>query len=1238
MELGLYPKYLIRSLFVHGKHNFFKAGYKLIYPEYSRHGMTPWQHYVIDGKRKGFGTGNNPTDNIFFREGYELEYPDVVAAEYDPWRHYAEKGHAEGRDNGLHPNGEQFLSQGYIEMYPDIVSTGMDPWHHYVLIGKKEGRDNGLHPNAEQFFTQGYLEMYPDVVSTGMDPWHHYVLTGKKEGKDNGLHPNDDQFFAQGYLEMYHDVVSTGMDPWHHYVRTGKKEGRDNGLHPTEGMFFAEGYLEMYPDVAAAGVDPWHHYVLAGKKEGRDNGLHPDGSQFFPEGYLEMYPDSAASGMDPWHHYVLTGKEESRDNGLHPTEEMFFAEGYLELYPDVAAAGADPWHHYVLTGAKEGRDNGLHPRDDIFFAEGYLEMYPDAAKAGADPWHHYVLTGKKDNRDNGLHPDKKQFCAESYLLNYPFARNSGTDPWRHYVLSRRNKENNWLDDYCIRLAGHEQEYVRTVYLTPFTASRKNPKRRHKALLIGHEFSVSGATLSLLGIAKILESDGYFIDIAVKDINQSRNIGLYDGLGADVFLLPNSADCFPNADQIVRNYDLVIVNTIVMGSYATLCKKLNIPHIWFIREDLSVIRLVFDAVKSTKQDFFSDVDNILCVSKYVADSLFNEYKINCRYINNFIYDLPESYNRAPVRKNRKSAISGIRTFAVVGSVESRKSQQSVAAAFLYISSNTKYKGKWKLFFIGKYGKDCNDPSLGIKLQAATKNLPGIVWCGEVTENKWELFKSIDFFIIPSLEEASSRVAIESAMLGKPVICTTHVGAKYLTENNAGMLFKPGDTVELRTIIEKCIDMPEDEYRQMSHQARLNYEKTSSPEVYCDAFYSIIRDKFEKSDSSPEQAENPFNSSFRTLGSGKNAFSIEVQKGLRLEYVNFVDFANYAGNQSSKSLPESSSKTGVVVPVMRRDERLKALVRSLFSNTDLPHCFIFVDGCPDEGTGNFLKGVVSRRDDCILIRTGKKLDLVNCLNIGAEKALESCSNFVLLDQNSDVPSGWLGRLIQPIKEDEGVSSVIPFSNSCSMFSFPFFEEGERNNAFLSKFGLDGINSAMLNSSAGRYTGIPACCGFCMAFSGKAWRKIGGLNAELFDNLDGAQKEWSLRAGLDGFRSILASELYVAHYDDSTIVHEENKSSPVQDILSVMFPSYESRVKDFIREYPLSEPIVSMYLSLARQKGYKTEIFTESSPFMARMTGDDGIFVLMAHNITKLAVRLLGNTILVGNAMNLDRTGIL
>lgn len=244
MKITFYPRYFIRRLSASADRNsFFSAGYRLLYPEYHRHGMTPWQHYVIDGFRKGYGNGLNPPDSVFFPDGYLLEYPDVAESGMDPWRHYVMTGRAEGRDNGLHPADDVFFAAGYLAMYPDVAESGMDPWRHFALSGRAEGRENGLHPSDNVFFPEGYLVMYPDVAKSGIDPWHHYVLFGKAEGRDNGLHPGKEVFFEAGYRAMYPDVGKSRVDPWHHYVLFGRNEGRDSGHHPGDAEFFAAGYL-----------------------------------------------------------------------------------------------------------------------------------------------------------------------------------------------------------------------------------------------------------------------------------------------------------------------------------------------------------------------------------------------------------------------------------------------------------------------------------------------------------------------------------------------------------------------------------------------------------------------------------------------------------------------------------------------------------------------------------------------------------------------------------------------------------------------------------------------------------------------------------------------------------------------------------------------------------------------------------------------------------------------------------
>lgn len=847
---------------------------------------------------------------------------------------------------------------------------------------------------------------------------------------------------------------------------------------------------------------------------------------------------------------------------------------------------------------------------------------------------------------------KTDYRKKIYILGLPFSVYShseidGKSKWRLLGIQISKKrpvaavspEESCLNDSFMRLWGHDGDTARIVYLATGRSRRPGLPEPKKVLLIGHEFSVTGAPAFLLDLAKLLISEGYRVDIAVKESADLSAIHMYDGIGADVALLPDSTECFDGAGSCVRGYDLVIVNTIVMGAYAELCQKLNIPHIWYIHEDLPSIQIFFRIIGGCRERFEKDSENILCVSKYVADCVYGEYKIRCRYINNFVNDFYSPAANKQKKDSRKDD-GMVRTFAVVGSVYERKSQITAAAAFMYLSAVPEYKGRWRLLFIGNHGRAASNPDLGEKLDKVTKNLPDVVWCGQVTENKWDLFRTADFFIVPSLEESSSLVAIEAAMLGKPVIVSSHVGAKYLTDGGAGFVFEPGDAAGLRELVMKCIDMPRDEYSRMSRQIRLNYERTSTPAIYLRNLDDAIADAAERCRLSSAAVESSGGiMALKYLGQGGNTISFD-----RFEYVKFADFADFAPETDSTPTKEPAGQkallpVGVVVPVYNGTEHLKVLLPSLFKNTDLPHRFIFVDDCSKSETADFLADAVKGHDDCILLRNSENLGFVKSVNRGAAKALEeSCGSFVMLNSDTEVPSGWLSRLVRPMAEDETVASVTPLSNRATVFSFPFMND-DNDDLFLREFGLEGINAAIRSACAERYPELPTGHGFCMAVSSRVWKKIGGLNEALFGRGYGEENEWCQRAELDGFRNVLNPCLYVAHHEKGSFTSEERKANceASLEVISVMFPSYMQRVYDFTRENPSADAIAAAFISLALQKAGSAEVFTDPELFRKRLSGSDGVFVIRQSEVTKVAAKLLGYVIFIGNARHIEKIGL-
>ena len=92
-------------------------------------------------------------------------------------------------------------------------------------------------------------------------------------------------------------------------------------------------------------------------------------------------------------------------------------------------------------------------------------------------------------------------------------------------------------------------------------------------------------------------------------------------------------------------------------------------------------------------------------------------------------------------------------------------------------------------------------------------------------------------MPSLDESCSRIVLESMMLGKPVVITENVGAKYMVNENTGWIVKTGNVESLRNCIEDIIAHPEC-LHEKGKAAREMYLKTSTLQIYEQNLLKII----------------------------------------------------------------------------------------------------------------------------------------------------------------------------------------------------------------------------------------------------------------------------------------------------------------------------------------------------------------------------------------------------------------
>ncbi len=105
-----------------------------------------------------------------------------------------------------------------------------------------------------------------------------------------------------------------------------------------------------------------------------------------------------------------------------------------------------------------------------------------------------------------------------------------------------------------------------------------------------------------------------------------------------------------------------------------------------------------------------------------------------------------------------------------------------------------------------------------LMKAKKQEVDIKYLGNLESNEvTKTFKKYDFFIFPTGGENFGHVIFESLSSGCPVIISDQTPWKNLEDENAGWSIKLDNMVRFNEVIDKCLTMSQNEYKQMAINA-------------------------------------------------------------------------------------------------------------------------------------------------------------------------------------------------------------------------------------------------------------------------------------------------------------------------------------------------------------------------------------------------------------------------------------
>ena len=344
---------------------------------------------------------------------------------------------------------------------------------------------------------------------------------------------------------------------------------------------------------------------------------------------------------------------------------------------------------------------------------------------------------------------------------------------------------------------------------------KDQRENNRILFISHEMSYTGAPRSLLRMCRVAWKLGYVP--TVWTMRPGPFEAEYEAAGFSVETVPAEATDDPRTLRRIKDFDLAVCNTSITARFARACCQ-RIPTVWYIREAANIADVLESSPPETAFILRNSRD-VFCLSDYAAEALRPYVGHPVRVIPNCVEDealLAEPHPPGAGEKVR---------FLQMGSLEYRKGYDVLLSAIESLPAELRQRAELYLAGPG------NDSDYGRQVLRRAAAIPGVRYLGVITGKKERILamSRMDVVVVASRDEAGSLVALEGAMLGKPLIVTKNVGACYIVGKRSGFVTESGDPESLARAMERCIREREN-LAPMGFESRRRSESMASMEKY------------------------------------------------------------------------------------------------------------------------------------------------------------------------------------------------------------------------------------------------------------------------------------------------------------------------------------------------------------------------------------------------------------------------
>ena len=317
--------------------------------------------------------------------------------------------------------------------------------------------------------------------------------------------------------------------------------------------------------------------------------------------------------------------------------------------------------------------------------------------------------------------------------------------------------------------------------------------RKRALLLSHEFSMTGAPIVLTSIVPVLISMGY--DVVVLGPEWDKAAPLFVDAGATVLISKKKLE-EPAMFCLALCCDLVLANTVVESKAVEMLAEAPVPVIWWLHDAFFGYPFIEDRIPKS---LGSNV-RAYAVGQH-ATAAMHSVRPNFS-IGQLLYGLPDLAQES--RADRCFIQDGKILFINVGSIDKRKGQDILVEAIKMLSPEELEKVHF--LFVGKPIESEIFQAVETLIQQHPESVSHISWLSR--DEIKALMDQCDCVVCSSRDDPMPTFVTEGAMFGKPSIISEHTGtAALIAHGENGFIYHNDSAQELSQLLQAIIREPE-----------------------------------------------------------------------------------------------------------------------------------------------------------------------------------------------------------------------------------------------------------------------------------------------------------------------------------------------------------------------------------------------------------------------------------------------